>query len=271
MQLLKDALDLLAPGWVGSIIGLVGIAAAALTYVLTRQRGLLAYRYAGERLLGLSTDGLPEGITVQYQGQEIQRLTRTLIVFWNAGERTILLEDIVASDPLRLRFLDDGRVLAATVLKQAREVSQVNAIVDATKPTEVELRFEFLDSGDGAVVEILHTSQKRYAELLGTVRGLPRGIHDLGRIAGARRYMRSSFPLLGSPRKLGWLAVALGSFTTVAGVFVPWDSLRSVDAQSVRIGLLIAGFGALYAVLGIALIFLTRRRYPKSLHVDELD
>lgn len=269
MQWLKDALEILAPGWVGSIIGLGGIAAAIITYVLTRQRARFAYRYAGERLLGLSAEGLPTDITVQYRGQEIPRLTRTLVVFWNAGEKTILAEDIVSSDPLRLRLRDDGRILAATVLKQARDVCQVQAQYDPSNPIEVAISFAFLDSGDGAVVEILHTGEKRHAELLGTIRGIPNGLHDLGRIA-AQRYMRRSFPMLGSSRKLGWVVSAMGLAIAGAGLLVPWQDLEKTSADTFPGGLVIAGAGALYALLGLTLIFLTRRRYPKALHIDEL-
>lgn len=269
MQWLKDALELLAPGWVGSIIGLGGIAAAIITYVLTRQRARFAYRYAGERLLGLSAEGLPTDITVQYRGQEIPRLTRTLVVFWNAGEKTLPSEDIVSSDPLRLRLRDDGRILAATVLKQARDVCQVQAQYDPSNPSEVAISFAFLDSGDGAVVEILHTGEKRHADFLGTIRGIPNGLHDLGRIA-AQRYMRDSFPMLVSPRKLGWVASAVGLAIAGAALLVPWQYLEQISAVAFPGGLVIAGAGTLYALLGLALIFLTRRRYPKALHIDEL-
>jgi hypothetical protein len=263
MQWLKDALNLLAPGWVGSIIGLIGIAVAALTYFVTRQRGLLVYRYAGERLLGLSTDGLPADIVVQYRGQEIQRLTRTLLVFWNAGEKTVLVGDIVASDPLRLKIADDGSVLAATVLKQARAVSQVTALVDPMKPNEIALSFAFLDSGDGAVIEVLHTSEKWDIDVMGTVRGFPRGIHDLGRIE-ASRYIRHIFALPGT----GWVFVATGLSIAIAGYFVPQEWLSNADILSINNDRV---EGVVFALFGISLIFGTRRRYPKSLHVDELD
>lgn len=267
---LKNALDLLAPGWVGSIIGLLGIAAAVVTYFLTRQRGALAYKYAGERLLGLASDGLPAGITVQYQGQEIPRLSRSLFVLWNAGEKTVLSEDIVASDPLRLMIGDDGKVLAATVLKHGREVSQVTASLDATKLKEVILGFAFLDAGDGAVVEVLHTSEKRHLDVLGTIRGLPRGIRDRGQIEGTRHFRRS-MPFPRSPRQLGWFATAIGAVVAFVGLLVPWEILIKLETSSLRGGLLLAGAGAMYALLGVGIIFLTRRRYPKSLHLDGLD
>ncbi|MBT2789183.1 hypothetical protein [Paraburkholderia strydomiana] len=182
MEPLKSALDLLAPGWVGSIIGILGVVAAVITYFLTRQRSRFAYRTSGERLLGLTTEGLPPDITVQYRGQEIPRLTRTLVVFWNDGEKSVSGEDVVGSDPLRLRFADDARVLAATVLKQARNVCQVQARHNLAEPTDVEITFAFLDKNDGAVVEVLHTGKEREAAFLGTIKGLPKGLHDLGRL-----------------------------------------------------------------------------------------
>ncbi len=221
--------------------------------------------------MGLSTDGLPADITVQYQGQNIPRLTRTLVVFWNAGEKTILAADIVALDPLRLKLGDDGRVLAATVLKVVRDVCQVEARLDSSRPSELGLGFAFLDSGDGAVVEVLHTSENRYAEILGTIRGLPSGWHDLGRIADSAFIRHSFLPLLSlSPRKLGLTVAVSGAIIAGAGLLVPWESHGKSITEAEPTGLIIGGVGALYTLLGTILIFLTRRRYPRTLHVDEL-
>ena len=274
MHWLKETLELLAPGWVGSIIGLVGIVTAGVTYVLTRQRTRLAYRYVGERLLGLSTDGLPTDITVQYRGQEIQRLTRTFVVFWNAGEKTILAADIVEADPLRLKLRDNGSVLAATVLKVGRTVCQVEAKLIPSSSNEVSLGFAFLDSGDGAVIEILHTSEKRHPEFLGTIRGLPSGLHNLGRItdrAFNRRIIQLPRPLLRPLRKLGLITAVLGVAIAGAARLVPWESLSKSSTEAQPTSLVFIGAGALYLLMGAVLIFLTRRRYPNALHVDELD
>ena len=242
MHWLKEVLEFLAPGWVGSIIGLVGIVAASATYVLTRQRTCLAYRYVGERLLGLSTDGLPADISVQYCGQEIQRLTRTLVVFWNAGEKTILAADIVEADPLRLKLQDGGSVLAATVLKVGRAVCQVETKLILSRPNEVDLGFAFLDSGDGAVIEILHTSEKRHPEFLGTIRGLPSGFHNLGRITG-REFNRRLFLLPTSPRKLGLITTIFGIAVAAAGLLIPWDSISTASTEALPTGLVVGGGG----------------------------
>ena len=68
---LTEILNLLSKGWVGTTLGIVGMILAVYFYVATRQRTRLAYQQIGKRLLGLTTGGLPSGITVQYQGREI--------------------------------------------------------------------------------------------------------------------------------------------------------------------------------------------------------
>ena len=63
-SMLDKLVNALAPGWVGSVIGILGIAAAAVTYLLGRQRSILAYRTKGARLLGHTEARLPSEITV---------------------------------------------------------------------------------------------------------------------------------------------------------------------------------------------------------------
>ncbi|WP_417911607.1 hypothetical protein [Candidatus Electronema sp. TJ] len=259
MQWINTTLELLSPGWVGAIISLVGLIAAVVTYLFTRQRTRLAYCCAGKRLLGLATDGLPEGITVHYRGQDIPRLTRTLVVLWNAGEKTILGEDIVATDPLRLKLRGDGRVLAATVLKTKRDVCQIKALPDAPGSSchnETHIRFAFLDAEDGAVIEILHTSEESYVEFLGTVRGLPQGLKHIGNIDAVRTF----------PMPSPWIILAIGAVTTVAGSIFPQRTTELLTNRSM-VG---AWVGVIYTLAGLALIYKNRRRYPKYLHIEEL-
>lgn len=266
MEWLKQFLDYLAPGWVGSIIGLIGIVLAAATYFLTRQRSRFAYRCVGRRFLGLSADGLPQDISVQYKGREIPRLTRSLVVFWNDGERSIGSDDITSTDPLRMH-LEDGEILAATVLKQSRSVCQVHVDELPGSSTDVVVSFEFLDSNDGAVVEILHTGEKRHAAFLGTIRGLPLGLTNLGSMAA---YRRVRFPLYATPRKMAWPAIVMGFLFLAACAGIPIAKFRELQTTPIYLKVIFGAMGSIYCVTGFAALFIGRRRYPKSLHIDEL-
>lgn len=267
---LSNALDALAPGWVGSIIGLLGIVAAVVMYFLSRQRTLLVYRHTGERLLGLKDSGLPAHITVQYRGQHIPRLTRSIVVIWNAGEKTIAETDLIKSDPLRVALREEGEVLSATVLKASRDVIEFRCSQDPSRPKHINLGFAFLDMSDGAVIEVLHTSESRYVDVLGSIRGIPRGVGNLGRIVG-RRAVRSALPLKLSPRWIGWIALALGVTLAIFGVLLPFSGLIESSKTSAPVGAILAIAGGVYILLGVMLLVMVRRRYPAVLHVDEFE
>jgi ABC-type multidrug transport system fused ATPase/permease subunit len=244
---LNTTLELLSRNWVGTIASLLGLIVSVITgvgsYLLTRQRTRLAYRCDGKRLLDLAAYRLPTGITVHYRGQGIPRLTRTRVSLLNDGEKTISGNDIVASDPLRLKLRGDSRVLAATVLKTKRDVCEIKALPDASCPSETHIRFDFLDAGDGAVIEILHTSEESNVEFLGTVRGLPQGLHNFSIIQPME-----IIPILAS---LFTLVVFIVTITT--------------SAYQLIIGILAISFLAVSAI-----VYINRRRYPKYLHIEEL-
>lgn len=268
--MLDKVLDSLAPGWVGSLIGIIGIAAAVITYLLTRQRTLLSYRVRGVRLLGHAEANLPPGVTVQYQGVEIPRLTRSVIVLWNDGERTIQGTDIVETDPLRVSIDDDCQVVACTLLKASRQAIQANvALLEGIRPS-IRLTFDFLDANDGLVVEVLHTGKIRYPTVVGTIRGLPNGVRNRGRVLSQRapafqvRTNRTRRALAIGVTLIG-AALAFGGFIATTTI-EPVSPTKSVIA---RYALVFAG--ALYSGLGLLLLWLIRKRYPKALHTEELD
>ena len=173
--MLNEVLDALAPGWVGSLIGLVGIAAAGITYFLSRQRTIVSYRTRGVRLLGHAESKLPDGVSVQYQGKDIPRLTRSVVVLWNDGEKTISGTDVVQEDPIRVDVGADSSVVACSVLRSSRQVLNASCQRSATDAQIATISFSYLDPNDGLVVEILHTGMERYPTVKGTIRGIPQG------------------------------------------------------------------------------------------------
>ncbi|ROQ49640.1 hypothetical protein EDF85_2423 [Pseudomonas putida] len=192
MSWFDSTLSFLSPGWVGSIIGLLGLISVPIVYFLTRQRTSLSYAYLGEHLLGSASDALPSGISVHYHGTNIPRLTKSVIVLWNTGENTISGDDLVGLDPLRFHVGYDGAILSVMILKSTRVVNGFWVQTPTMEaPNESVMGFGFLGSGDGVVVEILHTSAKRHAEIRGTLRGLPKGLKSVGRITRSRSLKRN--------------------------------------------------------------------------------
>ncbi|MBD9531258.1 hypothetical protein [Comamonas terrigena] len=237
------------------------------TYFLTRQRTVFCYAQSGERLLGLAEAGLPKDVTVQHQGANIPRLTRTLIAFWNNGEKSIVGDDIVATDRLRVRFPDGSQVLAATVVKQTRDVCQVEASQTLGKPAEVALSFAFLDADDGAIVEILHTSEKSHGKIFGTIKGLPKGLREVATVGDrSSSSAKTMLTALMSPRKFALIVVVAGFLAFAWGAYALHSDLGSSGwAQFATVG------GLFYMTIGFLMLFLMRQKHPKALHMKEFD
>lgn len=262
--------EILAPGWVGSVIGILGIAAAGITYVLSRQRSILAFRTRGIRLLGHDDAKLPPAVTVQHEGRNIPRLTRSLVVLWNAGERTLMGRDIVESDPLRIEFDSEAAILSVALARCSREVINASAIVATDRAGCVYVGFEFLDTNDGLVLEVLHSGQRRHPMVKGTIRGMPAGPKSLGRLL-SRRPPPLPFPFPGSRRVFAALVVIVGLAFAAYGIWYPVADVASMPTKPTAFRFGIATAGVLYAGLGCLLFWFFRRRYPRSLHSEELE
>lgn len=270
MQWVDSTLNFLAPGWVGSIIGLLSLLAAGFIYLLTRQRTGLAFAYCGDRLLGASTANLPAEISVQYKGLPIPRLTRSIVVLWNSGEKTIIKEDIVGADPLRVSIGEEGEILSIALLKVSRPVNEAAIVGSPPRKQDAEITFGYLDAGDGIVIEILHTSENSKPLVLGTFRGLPKGMKDLGRVKRSNQIRKRPFFL--SRRILSWATMALGLAMTFAGIFVSAESIDTlITAKPAPNWILMVILGTTYIFFGLWMMYMLRRKHPRSLHVEDLE
>lgn len=268
--MLNEVLDVLAPGWVGSLIGLLGIAAAGITYVLSRQRSIISYRTRGVRLLGHAESKLPKEVSVQYRGRDIPRLTRSVVVLWNDGEKTITGADIVGEDPIRIDTGADSSVVACTLLRATRPVLQAACQPSAQDANTVIVTFGFLDPSDGLVVELLHTGQERHPKVLGTIRGIPQGPKNRGRVVSQRPQMRE-MPFNRSRKTFATIVVVVGVLVSLSGILLPLFDQQGPTAKTAVPRYALLSAGALYAGLGCLVLWRLRRRYPRALHSEELE
>lgn len=271
-------------GWVGSLIGLIGVILGILglvAYRVSRIGPRPTFQFHSRRLIGKQEQELPTEIDVLFNKQPVPRLTSSRIVFWNSGNSTVHGNAIVSGDPLRCEF-DDGSILKAHVIKATRPVINFSVSADAAIPIAT-FTFDFLDPSDGAMIEILHTSEKRNPKLLGTVRGVPKGIMNWGdyskeiyqffpsRISAVRRINKIMFLLMG----LFGLLTILFALIPAELVTTLHDMTQSINPQETewtfgtgkRIGLMLVGF--LYGIPPAMLWWFRRQRFPRSLQNDE--
>jgi hypothetical protein len=157
----------LALGIAGIVLSAVGI---PITYVYARrarQRPRLAFALDFDVLLN-PTDGLvSEGLSLSFRDRAINRVSRTYVALWNDRGDTVRGNDIVDTDPLRVQLAPGDTPLETRILLQSREQSKMVLALD---DEAVRIAFDFLDEGDGALIEVLHEGAAK-PELTGTVRG----------------------------------------------------------------------------------------------------
>jgi hypothetical protein len=155
----------------GFVIALVGVPLAYILARRSRQKPTLRWAIDFDVLIAPEDGLLSEGFSMEFRGEEISRVSRTYVAIWNKRGDTVRGSDILTSDPIRLQLDSSDIALQTRVALCSRE--QIGFMA---RPVEnsVEVSFDFLDEGDGAIVEVLHCASLPPA-FVGTVRGASLG------------------------------------------------------------------------------------------------
>jgi hypothetical protein len=145
------------------------------------------YQYRALRLVRKGERAFPEEVEITFKGKSVIQLTMTHIILWNSGKAMLEGKNIVTDDPLRLEFNKPAEILRARVLKSTRESNKFKVEINPSSSNVVVCSFDYLDPGDGVVIELLHTVDDRFPKIMGTIRGVPKGVLNWGRIIPSRR------------------------------------------------------------------------------------
>jgi hypothetical protein len=238
---IQSILYVLNQGWVGILVGAV---ISLFTYLKTRTFARLSCRWRGIRLIGGDNPALPA---------EVPRLASSTIVIWNTGTTTLRGRDIGPMDPLCLKLSEGEEFLEAEVIKRTRDVTKFQVWIDPGEIHQADISFDFLAPGDGGTIKVLHTGAKAVPQVSGTIRRLPKGVKDWGKMPTTGE--------LGIGNYVPLLAILGASIVTL------WPHITFGDIR--RLGpLLLLG---VITFLILALIYLPeRRKFPKALMPEDL-
>jgi hypothetical protein len=259
-------IDFINQNWIGSLIGLIGLVVALCIYRASRIGARPVYQSRAFRLIGVKEQALPNEVAILYSGRNVQRLTKTYIILWNSGKAIVEGKDIVIDDPLRLEFSEGSEVLSARVIKETHKPNKFMVNINQQSNNIVFINFEYLNAQDGVTLELLHTSQERYPLVKGSIKGIPKGISDWGLISSPR--VKREFPFnLYQYKTMAISGIIAGIVYILIGVFAPSspDSNNDIIFKKVSIGI------GIFAILLFSLFpLLFRRRFPKSLSIDDV-
>lgn len=170
----------LSKGWVQALLALI-LATIGIIFSAMLSRGSRAFTELrvlvaeGTVLSPAKNTSLATSLEICFNGQIVPQVTRTTIAIWNSGTQTVLGSQIVALEPLKAVYEQEARVLQSTVIGVTRPA--IDAKVQASDAdNEALMKFDYLDPGDGFVVEIIQSARLGQLKITGTLRGMPKGL-----------------------------------------------------------------------------------------------
>ena len=96
-------------------------------------------------------------LEIRYDGERVDRVTRSVVTFWNRGRGTIKESELTPGHPVTFTF--SGDVLAAAMIGASRPECLFNLAVLEARPRVVSIDFHHVDRGDGCKSEVTHTGR----------------------------------------------------------------------------------------------------------------
>jgi len=153
----------------GLIVAIVGIPITFIVARRTRLRPQIRYATDFDILLRPGDNLFDRGLYMTLGDHKIVSISRTRLAFWNHRGDTVHNSDILNSDPLRLQLRQGDEVLQARVITMSRKPINLQSGI-TSDTTAVSITFEFLDTWDGGVIEVIHKGPEK-PSLVGTLQG----------------------------------------------------------------------------------------------------
>lgn len=155
------------PGLIITILSFIGM----IYFYFKGRKVKLAFYYT--RSINVVEDlGKFESLKMFYSDKQIENFTITKLVFWNGGSDTIDSQDISSAEPLILRPIESSEILNANIIHVKNSASQFS-LDTPDDNSYVKLKFDYLDPGDGAIIQIVHTGTSgEDIEVSGKIKGV---------------------------------------------------------------------------------------------------
>lgn len=259
------------------LFALLSVILAVIFFIKSRRSKEPRYAIRSTNLIRDFTSRL-EALEMTYAGKRISNLTVTKLLFWNNGKDTINGRDIASADPLMVKVKDEYKILDSSLLYTKNDANQFS-IRHSDDGSHVLIQFDYLDQGEGGVIQLLHTGKSSGdIEVCGSIKGA-------GKPDRRKVLMDLPFPLqpllIPAPSKerqrfLTTLIFALFIAPVLAGAIF-FLVLRPVklfgkpiprNVQEIATTLSIATIIVIYWGLGF---YVLKRRIPKGFEVFEKD
>lgn len=274
--MIKDFLDFVGQGWVGSILGIFGIFLAVWFYVKSIKAPKATVHIDSTRMVGWGGGAtLPPGISITFKDVNVPRISRVLVRFWNGGSATLESNLVPEAEPLRLELSNkDSRILSSVILKETTPANQFRVEIDQNNPSVLLIKFNYIDPGEGVLLGILHTDEESAPIFKGIVKGQRISILDSNRLkkTGFARFLKKQL----NSRRIWFVFLLFGSTFALAALVVPnetignilhFETIQDPSKRALLDRIVFGGTGISYIFLAALGLWKQRRRFPKNLEI----
>jgi hypothetical protein len=253
------------PDWIISTF--TGIVIGAIFFWLGsryRSRARMAYQLHDFTIIGQPDVKLGD-IKILYNDVAVPRVVVTQLAVWNTGNVVVKGQEIVESHPLTVCFGEEAIILHAQRVTATNDVNDFRIRISEHDRSCACLHFDYLNGGDGAKFQVIHTGIQGKAKVTGSIRGIAKGVEDWGDLQEWSQHKSqlanlafSTMPIVVVVLLLNWIRGRLGVRYPFINKFADW------------LGNAFVGFVALLFLAGFVFLiyhsFHTRSRAtPKSL------
>lgn len=267
-------LNYLNQSWLGSLLTIITffIAIILAIYLFMKGRNLkkISLYSEYESILDKKPSTLSDSLDIFFQGKKVERFNKTRIYIWNSGNQTIYKKDIENIDPPKLCISDKAEILQISIVNMTREV--INANIDCGK-NDFFLVFDFLDTNDGLVLELLHTGEEVDINFSGTIIGINEKISLFKKSSKFKNFIKdlsstmgiSLFPFF--DKKFGLISTSIGLIVFLVGLAIIFEIGFLGFKNSFSEGIFISYVGLCNFVIGLVTYNLLKEPYPKKLKI----
>ncbi|MBE9157471.1 hypothetical protein IQ265_11645 [Nodosilinea sp. LEGE 06152] len=149
----QQILNFLNQGWVGSLLGILGILTGLYFYLASTKRKILKYQIYSEKLIEDFQNEV-DGLKITYYAQPISNLAISHVYVWNAGRDVIRRNDISEFEPIEI--LVNGKLMGAIKLLSLRN-GKNNGFLPERAEDKILINFSYIGHRDGFNIRFFHT------------------------------------------------------------------------------------------------------------------
>ncbi len=245
----------------GFLVGIIAIIIAVIFFLRSQKARKPTFFIKSYNLLSDFSSKLDK-LQILYGNTGIKNLTVSRIAFWNDGAETIEASNIVEADPLRIEGGGDCDILDAYIIQENNKANKFK--VELANSKLVKILFDYLDKGEGGVIQLIHTGKgSSEIELKGLVKGAGKPKSSYGSNLLTKISAKLSAPPKQKKERPTQQRRAAGIFCLIYSIFMIYVVVTEEEIVNRIVGII------LVLILFYVSYYMFKRRIPKGLEIVE--